>query len=128
MFSHPPLQPTHPPLIFSPPFHSPLTHPSFITGLFDERWYISCKSVEEQRQRLIKRHLETWNEEKARMFGPGIQSIHTYQPPPTPPPPSVFISSSTISVTSHNFHFLRLYLCLTYPSSSSSTTTASHLP
>lgn len=39
--------------------------------VFDETWYIACKSLEEQRERLVKRHLETWSEEKTKMFGEG---------------------------------------------------------
>ena len=40
-------------------------------NVFDETWYIACKSVAEQRGRLIRRHLETWSDEKTRMFGAG---------------------------------------------------------
>lgn len=40
-------------------------------GLFDETWYISCPDMEQQRQRLIKRHLETWTDEKSRLWGAG---------------------------------------------------------
>ena len=40
-------------------------------GVFDETWYIVCRSIEEQRERLVKRHLETWSEEKTRMWGEG---------------------------------------------------------
>jgi len=39
--------------------------------LFDETWFIRCESLEKQRQRLIFRHLETWTEEKTRLFGEG---------------------------------------------------------
>lgn len=39
--------------------------------VFDETWYIACKSIAEQRERLIRRHLETWSDEKTRMFGAG---------------------------------------------------------
>lgn len=35
------------------------------------QWYISCKSMKDQRNRLIRRHLETWTEEKSRMWGEG---------------------------------------------------------
>ena len=35
------------------------------------QWYISCQSTEAQRKRLIKRHLETWSDEKTRMWGVG---------------------------------------------------------
>lgn len=38
---------------------------------FDERWFLRCASVEEQRERLISRHLETWTEEKVGMWGDG---------------------------------------------------------
>lgn len=40
-------------------------------GLFDETWYLSCPDMEQQRQRLIKRHLETWSDEKTRLWGAG---------------------------------------------------------
>jgi pantothenate kinase len=39
--------------------------------LFDETWFVSCQSMDLQRKRLIARHLETWTEEKTRMFGAG---------------------------------------------------------
>lgn len=42
-----------------------------LDNLFDERWFIRCTDAEEQRQRLISRHLETWNEEKTARWGPG---------------------------------------------------------
>ena len=35
------------------------------------QWYVSCESMGVQRSRLIKRHLETWSEEKTRMWGEG---------------------------------------------------------
>ena len=35
------------------------------------QWYVSCGSIEVQRTRLIQRHLETWSEEKTRMWGEG---------------------------------------------------------
>ena len=41
--------------------------------IFDEKWYIKCDSMEEQRSRLIDRHLETWTEAKTKMFGVGRQ-------------------------------------------------------
>jgi hypothetical protein len=34
-------------------------------------WFIRCVSAAEQRKRLIARHLETWNDEKAKRWGPG---------------------------------------------------------
>jgi len=40
-------------------------------NVFDETWYIACKSLAEQRERLVRRHLETWSDEKTRMFGAG---------------------------------------------------------
>ena len=40
-------------------------------NVFDEMWYIGCKSLDEQRERLVKRHLETWSEEKTKMWGEG---------------------------------------------------------
>jgi pantothenate kinase len=42
-----------------------------LRDVFDERWFISCPEPEKQRQRLIRRHLETWTAEKERMFGSG---------------------------------------------------------
>jgi len=39
--------------------------------LWDEKWFVACASAEEQRQRLISRHLETWNDEKAARWGSG---------------------------------------------------------
>lgn len=36
---------------------------------FDEKWFVECTSMEEQRERLINRHLETWTDEKTKMFG-----------------------------------------------------------
>jgi len=40
-------------------------------GVFDETWYVACSSLAEQRERLVNRHLETWSEEKTRMWGEG---------------------------------------------------------
>ncbi|KAL7547954.1 hypothetical protein ACHAWF_017600 [Thalassiosira exigua] len=37
--------------------------------VFDETWYVSCASKEAVRERLVRRHLETWSDEKTRMFG-----------------------------------------------------------
>ena len=42
-----------------------------LDALWDERWFVKCVSAEEQRRRLIARHLETWNEEKTQRWGPG---------------------------------------------------------
>lgn len=39
--------------------------------VFDETWYIQCDSLADQRARLVRRHLETWSDEKTRMFGAG---------------------------------------------------------
>ena len=44
---------------------------SGLREVFDEKWFISCKHPEQQRTRLIMRHLETWTAEKERMWGPG---------------------------------------------------------
>ena len=44
---------------------------SGLQELFEEKWFISCADPEQQRRRLIARHLETWTPEKERMFGPG---------------------------------------------------------
>lgn len=43
-----------------------------LAPLFDEKWFITC-DFEAQRTRLINRHLETWSEEKTKMFGPGAE-------------------------------------------------------
>ena len=42
-----------------------------LAKLWDEKWFVRCASATEQRQRLIGRHLETWNEEKTQRWGPG---------------------------------------------------------
>ncbi|GAX22304.1 hypothetical protein FisN_22Hh096 [Fistulifera solaris] len=42
-----------------------------LKGIFDETWYISCTTLEEQRERLINRHLKTWTEEKMILWGEG---------------------------------------------------------
>ena len=42
-------------------------------NVFDEKWYISCKDLADQRARLVRRHLETWSEEKTKMWGSGEQ-------------------------------------------------------
>ena len=42
-----------------------------LKGIFDETWYIECKSINDQRERLVKRHLETWSDTKTQMFGEG---------------------------------------------------------
>ena len=52
-------------LFYSDPRWAPLA------PLFDEKWFIVCESREDQRNRLIKRHLETWNETKTKQFGSG---------------------------------------------------------
>ena len=44
---------------------------SGLRDVFDECWFIRCVSPEGQRQRLVRRHLETWTEEKTRMWGVG---------------------------------------------------------
>jgi pantothenate kinase len=50
-------------------YDNPLWAP--LQALFNEKWYISCSSMDKQRKRLMKRHLETWTPEKARMWGQG---------------------------------------------------------
>ena len=40
-------------------------------GVFDETWYVACMSLDDQRERLVRRHMETWTDEKTRMFGEG---------------------------------------------------------
>jgi len=40
-------------------------------SLFLEKWFIECPDLANQRERLIFRHLETWTEEKTRMWGEG---------------------------------------------------------
>lgn len=42
-----------------------------LKSIFDETWYLCCKDMKQQRQRLVKRHLETWSEEKSKMWGDG---------------------------------------------------------
>lgn len=42
-----------------------------LDALWDERWFIRCADAAVQRQRLISRHLETWNDEKAQRWGEG---------------------------------------------------------
>ena len=42
-----------------------------LASIFDESWFITCKDADEQRSRLVKRHLETWSEEKTKMWGAG---------------------------------------------------------
>ena len=39
--------------------------------IFDEKWFVTCKNFDSILDRLIKRHLQTWTEEKTRMFGEG---------------------------------------------------------
>jgi len=39
--------------------------------VFDETWYIACRSIDDQRERLVHRHLETWSEEKTKLWGEG---------------------------------------------------------
>mgnify|MGYP001178858167 CR=1 FL=1 len=52
-------------LCYNDPEWSPLK------DIFDEKWYIQCNSMDDQRSRLIDRHLETWTEAKTKMFGAG---------------------------------------------------------
>ena len=42
-----------------------------LDALWDERWFIRCPDQAAQRQRLIRRHLETWNDEKSKRWGAG---------------------------------------------------------
>lgn len=42
-------------------------------NIFDETWFISCKNLADQRERLVRRHLETWSDEKTKMWGSGEQ-------------------------------------------------------
>jgi pantothenate kinase len=44
---------------------------SGLAPLFDIKWFVRCQDMTVQRERLIKRHLETWTAEKDRMWGPG---------------------------------------------------------
>ena len=44
-----------------------------LEALWDEKWFIRCADAEAQRQRLIRRHHETWNEEKAARWGAGLE-------------------------------------------------------
>ncbi|KAL1518759.1 hypothetical protein AB1Y20_003043 [Prymnesium parvum] len=52
-------------LMFDDPRWAPLAE------LWDEKWFVACTDAAEQRRRLIQRHLETWNDEKALRWGPG---------------------------------------------------------
>ncbi|CAE8592574.1 unnamed protein product [Polarella glacialis] len=38
---------------------------------FDECWYLRCSSLQEQRERLIARHLQSWTDEKSKLWGEG---------------------------------------------------------
>eukprot|EP00967_Tisochrysis_lutea_P154200 scaffold305807_cov36-Tisochrysis_lutea.AAC.1 len=49
--------------------HDPRWAP--LKTLWNETWFISCASAAEQRKRLVARHLETWNDEKAKRWGEG---------------------------------------------------------
>jgi pantothenate kinase len=40
-----------------------------LKNLFHDTWFVCCSTMEIQRERLIKRHMETWTEHKTRMFG-----------------------------------------------------------
>lgn len=51
--------------------HDPRWAP--LDDLWDERWFLRCRDPAAQRRRLIMRHLETWNEEKTKRWGPGEQ-------------------------------------------------------
>lgn len=42
-----------------------------LAPLWDETWFVRCETAEEQRRRLIVRHLETWNDEKTARWGAG---------------------------------------------------------
>ena len=44
---------------------------SGLRNIFHEHWFLRCKSLEIQRERLIRRHLETWTAEKEKMWGSG---------------------------------------------------------
>ena len=44
---------------------------SGLKNLFDEKWFVSCSDISIQRERLISRHLETWTQEKDRLWGLG---------------------------------------------------------
>ena len=43
-----------------------------LDALWDERWFIKCADAAAQRQRLILRHYETWNDEKSARWGAGL--------------------------------------------------------
>ena len=49
--------------------HDPRWKP--LDDLWDERWFVKCVDRAAQRRRLIVRHLETWNDEKAKRWGVG---------------------------------------------------------
>ena len=42
-----------------------------LASLWDEKWFIRCADAKDQRERLIARHLETWNDEKSARWGAG---------------------------------------------------------
>ena len=42
-----------------------------LAELWDERWFIRCADAAEQRERLVERHFETWNDGKAKRWGEG---------------------------------------------------------
>lgn len=42
-----------------------------LKALWDTRWFVACADRDAQRARLIARHLETWNDEKAASWGAG---------------------------------------------------------
>lgn len=44
-----------------------------LAALFDERWFVKAPTRDIQRQRLVQRSLKTWNEHKARQWGPGVE-------------------------------------------------------
>jgi len=44
-----------------------------LKDIFDEKWFIQCSDVNALRNRLIFRHLETWTDEKTRMWGAGVE-------------------------------------------------------
>eukprot|EP00667_Euglena_gracilis_P010307 EG_transcript_10492 len=52
-------------LMYDDPLWAPLQ------PLFDERWFLRVPKIDEQRRRLVDRHMETWTAEKDRLFGPG---------------------------------------------------------
>lgn len=42
-----------------------------LANLWDDKWFVKCSSRDEQRQRLIRRTMETWSDKKNELWGLG---------------------------------------------------------